>query len=466
MEGVGFYISKRISSAVIEFEGISSRIARVRLNTKWFKVTVIALYAPTEDSNEENKDQWYDEVQEVLNKVPGHDMLVILGDLNAKVGRETAAFNGILGEHSLHEVSNDNGLRVATLASQYNLVVGGTLFPHKVKHKGTWLSPDGNTTHQIDHVLVKRKFRTSLLDVRAYRGADCDSDHYLVISRIRLKLATKRTRVEGKAKIDVEKLKEAEERLQYQIEVDNRFAALEDEGEENWEYVKRSMVEAAERSVGRSRRRRRNGWFNGECKNAADKRKKTRMKWIEDRGNMEKRRIYTGARNEACRINRRNKRLQIDRELEQVENSNRHGNTRAEFQGINNIRKGYQARQGMIKNSNGDLLITKEEISERWAEHFVSLLNRPPPQEPVPLMDEIEMLIYEEEVEEPTTEEILSTIRGLKNNKAAGIDEITAELIKYGGRRLHDAMAKIVIRIWRREEMPPEWEEGMFIPVH
>ncbi|XP_064106949.1 craniofacial development protein 2-like [Macrobrachium nipponense] len=191
-EGVGFYISKKINTAVVEFEGISSRIARIRMTAKWFKITVITLHAPTEDSEEDTKDRWYSEVQEVLNKVPGHDMLIILGDMNAKVGKEIAAFKGTMGTHSLHENSNDNGIRLATLATEYNLVVGGTLFPHKEKHKGTWLSPDGNTTNQIDHILVKRKFRSALMDVRAYQGADCDSDHYMVAAKIRIKLTTKR----------------------------------------------------------------------------------------------------------------------------------------------------------------------------------------------------------------------------------------------------------------------------------
>ena len=111
-EGVGFYVSKNVSTAVIEFEGINSRIARMRMNARWFKVTMIVLHAPTEDSEEEVKDQWYDEVQEVLNKVPGHDMLIVLGDMNAKVGKEVAAFRGTIGAHSLHDISNNNGIRL------------------------------------------------------------------------------------------------------------------------------------------------------------------------------------------------------------------------------------------------------------------------------------------------------------------------------------------------------------------
>ncbi|XP_064093265.1 craniofacial development protein 2-like [Macrobrachium nipponense] len=143
--------------------------------------------------------------------------------MNAKVGKEIAAFTGTIGTHSLHENSNDNGIRLATLATEYNLVVGGTLFPHKEKHKGTWLSPDGNITNQIDHMLVKRKFRSALMDVRAYWGVDCDSDHYMVAAKIRIRLVIKRKNGGQTAKIDTEKLKEEETRLQYQVEVENRL---------------------------------------------------------------------------------------------------------------------------------------------------------------------------------------------------------------------------------------------------
>ena len=108
-------------------------------------------------------------------------MKILLGDFNAKVGRENI-FKPTIGNESLHQDSNDNGVRIVNFAMSKNLVVKSTMFPHRNIHKCTWTSPDGQTHNQIDHILVDRRRHSSIIDVRSFRGADCDTDHYLVVT--------------------------------------------------------------------------------------------------------------------------------------------------------------------------------------------------------------------------------------------------------------------------------------------
>ena len=115
-------------------------------------------------------------------------MKILLGDFNAKVGRENI-FKLTIGNESLHHNSNDNGVRIVNFATSKNLVVKSTMFPHRDIHKHTWTSPDGKTHNQIDHILIDRRRQSSILDVRSFRGADCDTDHYLVVAKVRERLA-------------------------------------------------------------------------------------------------------------------------------------------------------------------------------------------------------------------------------------------------------------------------------------
>jgi hypothetical protein len=83
-------------------------------------------------------------------------MKIILGDFNAKVGRENI-FKPTIGKESLHHDSNDNGVRIVNFSTLKNLVVNITMFPHRNIHKSTRTSPDGKTHNQIDHILIDRR---------------------------------------------------------------------------------------------------------------------------------------------------------------------------------------------------------------------------------------------------------------------------------------------------------------------
>lgn len=114
-------------------------------------------------------------------------MLLLTGDMNAKVGTDNLNYEREMGKHGCGE-RNNNGERLADFCISNSLIIGGTIFPHKNIYKPPWKSPDGRTTSQIDHIIINGKWRMSLHDVRAYRGADAFSDHHLIAATIKLKL--------------------------------------------------------------------------------------------------------------------------------------------------------------------------------------------------------------------------------------------------------------------------------------
>jgi len=100
------------------------------------------------------------------------------------LGREDI-FKPTVGNESLHQDSNDSGVRIVNFATAKNLVVKSTMFPHRNILKYTWTSPAGKTRTQIDHKLIDRKWHANILDVRPLSGADCDTDHCLVVAKVR-----------------------------------------------------------------------------------------------------------------------------------------------------------------------------------------------------------------------------------------------------------------------------------------
>ena len=90
---------------------------------------------PTEQASVEEKDEFYDNVGQVMDKVPRHDVRLLLGDFNAEVGREVDALPRTVGRHSLDTETNDNGARLATMAVGARMVMVGTLFLHRDIHK-------------------------------------------------------------------------------------------------------------------------------------------------------------------------------------------------------------------------------------------------------------------------------------------------------------------------------------------
>jgi len=149
---------------------------------RWCNIIVWNVHAPSENKSDDSKDSFYEELEQVFKHFPKYHTKIILGDFNVKLGGEDI-LKPTIGNESLHQDCNDNGVRIVNFAISKNLVVKSTMFLHRNIHKYTCTSPDVNTQNQVVHMLIDKRWHSSTLDARSFRGADCNTDHYLVVSK-------------------------------------------------------------------------------------------------------------------------------------------------------------------------------------------------------------------------------------------------------------------------------------------
>ena len=126
----------------------------VRFQGKSFHITVIQAYAPTSNAEEAEGEQFYEDLQDLLELTPKTDVLFIIGDWNAKVGSQETP--GVTGRFGLG-VQNEAGQRLIEFFQVNALVIANTLFQQHKRRLYTWTSPDGQLRNQIDYILCSQR---------------------------------------------------------------------------------------------------------------------------------------------------------------------------------------------------------------------------------------------------------------------------------------------------------------------
>ncbi|KAJ9582882.1 hypothetical protein L9F63_022778, partial [Diploptera punctata] len=273
-----------------------------------------------------------------MDKIPTSDTVIVLGDFNAKLGKEES-FSSVTGKHTLHEQTNTNGELLCDFATVNNLKVMSTQFQHKEIHKdrdrpwpdtwkeeeeeeeeeeeihkGTWQSPDNNTINQIDHVLTNGNKHELIEDVRSLRGPNIDSDHFLVKNAAKLK---------GYCKTLYENL----------IKLDEK----EDVNEE-WNSIQQAIKESANVTIMKQEVQPRNEWWDEECKEAIKQKNEARQKKLlmNTRMNQES---YKIKRNEANKLCKKKKRTWLNMKLNSIELNYKKNETRKFFKDVKSFQK-------------------------------------------------------------------------------------------------------------------------------
>ncbi|KAK9687821.1 Endonuclease-reverse transcriptase [Popillia japonica] len=155
--GTGFLIANKLKHIVMKFTPVNEKIpvnekvCQMQLRGKERNINIINVQAPTEDKDDEEKSKFYETVEDIYDLLPKHDMNIMVGDLNAKVGREdiykptvgkfskheSDIYKPTVGKFSKHESSNNNGLKLIGLAASKNCcgLIMSTYFEHREIHK-------------------------------------------------------------------------------------------------------------------------------------------------------------------------------------------------------------------------------------------------------------------------------------------------------------------------------------------
>ena len=135
------------------------------------------VFAPTEDSEEEEKDQFYASLKGVLVKVKKDDRLVLMGDLNGRVGRDVETWGEVIGRHG-EATQNDYGRRFLGSCTTNGLTIMNGHFEHKEIYKHMWECRDHGLRTITDYLAVQKDLRPAVADVKVVQGAEAGSDHY------------------------------------------------------------------------------------------------------------------------------------------------------------------------------------------------------------------------------------------------------------------------------------------------
>ena len=466
--GVAIMMSQQAVKSLMEWTPINKRIITARFYSKYRRVTIIQVYAPHNEKEDAEKEQFYQELQETVDECNKNDIIIIMGDLNAKVGSDNSGYERTMGIHGLG-TQNENGERLCEFCQMNGLVITGTLFPHKDIHKATWVSADGKSKNQIDHLLISGQWRSSVLDSRAQRGADVNSDHYLMKTRIKLRLSTHRNNNKVKPRLDLGRLQDEETKKRYCEAVRKKLGETRNESEdieEVWEQQKNAYVKAAEEVIGYKKGKNK-PWISSNTWKLIDERKNIKTKMDSTHSERIKSRMkgdYREKDKEVKRSVREDKRRWMAEKAERAQSAAENGRQKELYSIVRQLTGQNTRPAAAVKSKNGELLKNKKDRLMRWKEHFQEVLNREAPEEP-PQEEEEEREELNISAETPNIQEIKTALKTLRNGKAPGADQISAEMLKADLEHTSLELKRIFDLIWEKEAVPTQWTKGIICKI-
>ena len=264
--GVCFAIADRINSLLVgEPVGVSPRLmtARLRLGRGKF-ASIISVYAPPMNHTEEEKTRFYAQLSSIIGSTPASDRIFLMGDFNARVGRECNIWPNVLGAHGIGKM-NSNGELLLGLCATHALSITNTQFRLEERDIATWTHPRSGHQHLLDYVIVRQRDTNEIRITRAMRGAECSTDHMLVRTKVRIQVRRPLYFKAGKAqrKFNLHRFDDRNIRAFFQriVSAHLKLSSTTTNAQTMWQNLKSTVLSAAEKTIGHKHAKRAD-WFD------------------------------------------------------------------------------------------------------------------------------------------------------------------------------------------------------------
>ncbi|XP_030747693.1 uncharacterized protein LOC115876149 [Sitophilus oryzae] len=252
-------IHKKYKNNIRTWEEIDEQIITLEIEKNGHSIVIIGAYAPSEDADNNIKDEFYDKLLNTILNINDRKEICILGDLNGRVGQKQNDL--VVGQHGEQPV-NDNGQRIINMCESLTLKIMNGFFPHREVHKFTWVQRTRRLSSIIDYMILRQNSILKTNDVRVYRGIECDSDHYLLMAKVVINYrSSKKEREEHKGnqgKVDsvnynLDSLRHESVQFLYKLRLASKLQNIQIEQintEELYKTIKDSIHQAAEEALG------------------------------------------------------------------------------------------------------------------------------------------------------------------------------------------------------------------------
>lgn len=471
--GVAFAIkNEMVSNLKNTPKSISKRIISMSISLKDDKcATLICAYAPTMVHTEQEKEEFYRCLSEEIRRIPVTNKLVLMGDFNARVGKDHEMFGPSLGKFGKGNL-NSNGELLINFCTQHNLIITNTYFKQPDKNFFTWKHPRSKQYHLLDYVITKFEDKKDILNTKVMRSAECSTDHLFVRSSFRFQIMRRRRRTapQPPRKLKVKLFRDPDIRSRMQEEVSRRLEEME-EGEnfeEQWKNLRNVLLETSVEVIGYAKRKNED-WFEDNQEGIEDV---LREKWKKHQEFLTKgtTRSLSNFKSAKAMAQRRSRELKNKWWVEKAEDLQRMAacnDTKGFYNGLKEIYGPRTSAIAPMKNKEETTLITdKDEIIQRWKEHFQDLLNVQGGNDqtvlnrliPSPTMGELDTEI--------TMEELEKALKSMSAEKATGLDGLPAEVYKHSGQEVKEKLLELIKECWRMEKVPQEFKDALIVTIY